>query len=73
MERLVNDIMNLNDLIVQLEREKLKIENRYNQFDAEHKSLAESSGKQHLINGIRKEKETLRQVLQEIQKKLSKF
>lgn len=70
MARLINDIMNMNDAIVQLEREKVKMENRFNQFDKEHKHLIENDGKPQLINDIKKEKESLKQVLQEIKRKI---
>lgn len=73
MARLINDIMNLNDSMVQLEREKVKVENRYNQFDKEHKLLIENDGKAQIINDIKKEKETLKNVIGEIGRKLSNF
>jgi hypothetical protein len=73
MNRLINNILNVNDSIAHLEREKIKQENKYNQLDREHKELLNLEGKHYLINEIRKDKDKVKELLTDICEKLSKI
>jgi hypothetical protein len=73
MNRLINNILNANDSIAHLEREKIKQENKYNQLDREHKELLNMEGKHYLINEIRKDKDKVKELLNDVCEKLSKI
>lgn len=74
---IVNEILNLNDSLVQLERDRAKIENRMEEFDITQKKLDmdgnNNYAQEKIIKDVKKEKENLKQHIQTIDRQTSNW
>jgi chromosome segregation ATPase len=72
MHRLMNDILDINDGLSQLEREKIKVENSLNYIELEFKHLQEENKTQDFSTELRKEREQLKQLSYDYERKIGK-